>query len=53
MTIIRYECQNCGLVTRVEEGQEHTACVCRAPYNIEIESEPTPVPPPEVPNEGV
>lgn len=53
-TIIRYTCRSCGLVTRVEEGQDYRVCVCNAGYDVEIETDVTPVPPaPEVPNEGV
>lgn len=39
--ILRYTCTQCGLVTRVEEGGDHIACACGAPYEVEAEPEPT------------
>lgn len=44
--IVRYTCDNCGLVTRVEEGQNHKACSCNATYTVELEIDPAPVDPP-------
>jgi len=35
MPVIRYTCTACGLVTRVEEGQDHIACACGASYQVE------------------
>ena len=46
MKIIRYECQQCGLVTRVEEGQDYKACACVAEYSVFVEDD---APPAEVP----
>lgn len=43
MTIYRYTCTQCGLVTRVEEGQDYRAYSCRAPYDIVNEDDPPPV----------
>lgn len=37
MTILRYTCTNCGLVTRVQEGQDYRACGCFVEYTIEVE----------------
>lgn len=34
MAILIYTCSECGLVTRVEEGQDFRACNCREPYQI-------------------
>lgn len=46
MPVIRYTCTACGLVTRVEEGQNHIACACGAEYVSEPEA-PPPDPAPE------
>ena len=40
MSILRYTCTKCGLVTRVEEGQDYRACMCHAPYDLVDESAP-------------
>jgi hypothetical protein len=48
MPVIRYTCTACGIVTRVEDGQDYRVCVCRAPFDIVNEDEPPPSePPPE------
>lgn len=39
MTILRYTCTQCGLITRVEQGDDYRACACRAPYDIVNEDE--------------
>lgn len=44
MAVVRYTCTQCGLVTRVEEGQDHRACACQAPYDIVREDEAAPPP---------
>lgn len=37
--ILRYTCTQCGIVTRVEENQDHVAYACQAPYDIVNEEE--------------
>lgn len=34
MGIKRYTCTACGIVTRVEDGQDHKACQCEAPFDV-------------------
>lgn len=34
MAILRYTCTQCGIITRVEEGDDFRACACRAAYDI-------------------
>lgn len=37
--IVRYTCKQCGLVTRVEEGQDYRACACQpADHDVEPET---------------
>lgn len=42
-----YTCKQCGLVTRVEEGQNHEACMCKAGYDVVDENPPPVEPPPQ------
>ncbi len=44
--IVRYTCTQCRLVTRVQEGDDHIACACGAPYEVEPEPEPVVEPTP-------
>ncbi len=37
MSILKYTCTNCGLVTRVQAGQDYRACGCFAEYDIEVD----------------
>lgn len=37
--IFRYTCTRCGLVTRVEEGDQYRACVCLERHRVEREEE--------------
>jgi len=37
MPVVRYTCTSCGLITLVEEGQDHIACACGAAYQVEPE----------------
>lgn len=47
MSVFRYTCKSCGLVTRVEDGQEYRACVCHLPdYDVVDESAPVEEAPP-------
>jgi rubredoxin len=40
MAIIRFTCTICGLVTRVEEGQDHVACAHKnGPFEVVNEDE--------------
>lgn len=40
MAILRYTCPECGIVTRVEEGQAYKACACReVPFVVNEEEE--------------
>ena len=39
MPILRYTCTACGLVTRVEAGDSHRACACKAPFVVVDEDE--------------
>jgi len=53
MAILIYTCSECGLVTRVEEGQDFRACNCRVPYQIVREDDGTVIQAmPEKPNGG-
>ena len=36
--VFQYTCTACGLVTRVQQGQNHKACACEAEYEIVNES---------------
>jgi len=39
MTIWRYTCQGCGLVTRVVDNQDYRACACKTDYDVVNEDE--------------
>ena len=39
MTIFRYTCPECKIVTRVEDNQAWKVCVCQAPPDIVNEDE--------------
>lgn len=39
MGVVRYTCTACGLITRVEEGQDHISCACGAPYDVRREDD--------------
>ena len=39
MTILRYTCTDCGIVTRVEQGQSYCACACRGGFEMVNESD--------------
>jgi hypothetical protein len=49
MTVLRYTCTACGIVTRVEDGQDYRVCVCRAPYDLVNEDEEAAMPPVDPP----
>lgn len=34
MAILRYTCTQCGIITRVEEGEPYVACACQAPHDV-------------------
>ena len=34
MHILRYTCVQCGIVTRMEQGQSYCACACNAAYEM-------------------
>jgi predicted nucleic acid-binding Zn ribbon protein len=39
MTIYRYTCSECGIVTRVQDNQSWKACACQAPPEVVNEDE--------------
>lgn len=48
MAIMRYKCSACGIIVRTEEGADHVACACQAPYTAEPDEAPQAPVDPEV-----